>query len=173
MNYRKLYFRIIENRKCNPLPENIYGETHHIIPRSIGGSNDPDNLVRLTPREHFICHYLLTKMYPEGSYEWHKMNHAFLMMKAASSNQKRYFNSRLYEASKTRFSIVMSKEQKGKRNSQYGKCWIYNEELKVSKKINKAELEDWIKKGWKKGRVIGWDNYKNKKKIKSLKYKIY
>jgi len=39
-----------------------YTEKHHIIPKSLGGSNDLSNLVRLTPKEHFICHMLLTRM---------------------------------------------------------------------------------------------------------------
>ena len=42
-----------------------YTETHHILPKSMDGSNDVDNLVVLTGKEHFICHYLLTKIYPE------------------------------------------------------------------------------------------------------------
>lgn len=37
-------------------------EKHHIIPKSMGGTDDSDNLVKLTPREHFICHLLLIKM---------------------------------------------------------------------------------------------------------------
>ena len=37
-------------------------EKHHILPRSMGGSNDKDNIVLLTLREHFICHKLLTKI---------------------------------------------------------------------------------------------------------------
>jgi hypothetical protein len=36
-------------------------ETHHIIPKSMGGSNAKTNLVKLSPREHYICHLLLTK----------------------------------------------------------------------------------------------------------------
>ena len=44
--------------------------------------------------------------------------------------------------------------QTGKGNSQYGTCWIYNEVLKQNKKIKKEELEDWLAKGWSKGRKI-------------------
>ncbi len=40
------------------------------------------------------------------------------------------------------------------KNSQYGTCWIYNEELKENKKIKKEELQEWINKGWIKGRKI-------------------
>jgi len=38
-----------------------YQEKHHIIPKSLGGSNSKDNLVALTPKEHFIIHILLCK----------------------------------------------------------------------------------------------------------------
>jgi hypothetical protein len=36
-------------------------EKHHKIPRSLGGSNRKDNLVRLSFRKHFLAHWLLTK----------------------------------------------------------------------------------------------------------------
>lgn len=40
-----------------------YTETHHIVPRCLGGDDSIDNLCVLTAKEHFICHYLLTKIY--------------------------------------------------------------------------------------------------------------
>ena len=75
MNYKKIYFQIIKNRINNPLPLDelernysyTYSEIHHIIPRSFGGSDNPNNLVRLTAREHFIVHFLLYKMYKHRS----------------------------------------------------------------------------------------------------------
>jgi AraC-like DNA-binding protein len=58
--YTKWYNEIISGaQKRKNL---IDGENHHIIPRSIGGNNTMENIVRLTYREHFICHLLLTKM---------------------------------------------------------------------------------------------------------------
>lgn len=67
MDYAKLYNALISFRKSNPLKKSkeLYTEKHHIIPRCLGGSDDRGNLVRLTPREHFIAHRLLAKMYPE------------------------------------------------------------------------------------------------------------
>jgi len=148
MNYQKIYDNIIKNR-INNTPIG-YTEKHHIIPRSLGGTNNPDNLVDLTAREHFLCHYLLAKMYPKESFEWYKTNHAFMMMKCDSIQRNaRYFNSRLYEALRINFSSIMSKNQKGKNNSQYGKVWISNIELKESKRIPKS---DPIPNGWIKGR---------------------
>lgn len=42
----------------------------------------------------------------------------------------------------------------GNKNSHYGTCWIYNEELKENKAISKDLLDDFIKNGWKKGRKM-------------------
>jgi len=146
--YKKWYTSIIENR-INNIPTG-YSENHHIIPKSVGGSDDKSNLVLLATREHFIVHALLAKMYKKDSYKWHKMNHAFMMMKCTSfCNKDRYFNSRIYSYLKGNFSIVMSKAQSGKRNSNYGKMWIYNLKTKKNAKILKT---DPIPSGWIKGR---------------------
>ena len=59
--YTKWYFSIILNAQNRKTPIE-YIEKHHIIPKSMGGSNDSENIVKLTAREHFICHHLLTKM---------------------------------------------------------------------------------------------------------------
>jgi 5-methylcytosine-specific restriction endonuclease McrA len=58
--YAHWYYAIIHNAQNRTTSE--YTETHHIIPKSLGGSNRKNNLVKLTSREHFICHLLLTKM---------------------------------------------------------------------------------------------------------------
>lgn len=64
MNYKRIYFQIISYRKQNPLTkEDGYIEYHHIIPRSLGGSDDESNLVALTAREHYIVHVLLYKIF--------------------------------------------------------------------------------------------------------------
>ena len=143
MKYKIIYDKIIQNRQANPVDG--YTENHHIKPRCLGGKET----VALTAREHFICHYLLAKMYDNGTNEWYKLNHAFMMMKCVSLEQPRYFNSKMYEELRVNFSEVMSRTQLGKKNSQFGSIWISNIELKQNKKINKGiEIPD----GWVKGR---------------------
>jgi len=44
-----------------------YFEKHHIIPKCMGGSDSPDNIVALTAREHFVAHQLLVKINPQIS----------------------------------------------------------------------------------------------------------
>jgi predicted house-cleaning NTP pyrophosphatase (Maf/HAM1 superfamily) len=81
--YTKWYISIIENSKSRLLVESYY-ENHHIIPRSLGGTNLKENLVRLTVREHYICHLLLRKMVT-GTAK-HKMIHAAFMMCKCRNN---------------------------------------------------------------------------------------
>ena len=138
MDYKKTYNKIIENRKMKPLLDSEYGEKHHIIPRSLGGVDDDSNLVKLSAREHFICHALLAEMYDKNSFEWYKMNHAFMMMKSETTKQNRYMNNRIYELKKKDFSAVMSYSQSVTKNSQYGTCWVYHSETNKNFKINKV-----------------------------------
>jgi hypothetical protein len=58
--YAKLYDKIVTRAKVRV--NNTYTERHHILPTSLGGNDDPSNLVDLTAREHYLCHWLLTKM---------------------------------------------------------------------------------------------------------------
>lgn len=56
------------------------------------------------------------------------------------------------EETKKKIGLANSKSQKGKRNSQYGTCWITKEN--INKKVNKTEIDIWLAKGWSKGRKI-------------------
>lgn len=40
-----------------------YFEKHHILPRSMGGSDDASNIICLTLRQHYIAHWMLWKAY--------------------------------------------------------------------------------------------------------------
>ena len=91
--YRKLYMQII-TRAIERDPPEGYTEKHHILPRSIGGDNSPENLVVLTAREHFICHYLLPKFCIGGAY--YKMTNASMFFNGKANSGKGYINSRLY-----------------------------------------------------------------------------
>jgi hypothetical protein len=59
--YQVWYDDIVERAKGRQL--DCYKESHHILPRSLGGFDGPSNLVELTYREHFLAHWLLTKIY--------------------------------------------------------------------------------------------------------------
>lgn len=170
MNYQKIYLNIIEFRKNNPLELSCYGERHHIIPKCLGGTNVKNNIIRLSAREHFICHALLAEMYPPDTEEWYKMNHAFKMMKCNSTDQQRYFNSRLYDLKRSDFRKIMSVCQTGSSNSQKDRIWIHSKIQKISIKIHKDDIEKYLELGFERGRVMNFDLIdKIKSKPKKLK----
>jgi hypothetical protein len=110
--YTTTYYNIIYIAQSRPVSTDIYTENHHIIPKSLGGSNLSDNLVRLTAREHFICHLLLIKMLTGNSK--HKMAFALSRMLNSSKNHNRYFpSSKLYEFSRKHRSAAISYTHKG------------------------------------------------------------
>ena len=118
--YTKWYRNITENAKQRTL--DCYTEIHHIKPQSLGGLDTPDNLVKLTPREHFICHWLLVKM--TTGQEHHKMLNALRMMRAENPNQQRYttkITARVYAKIKEEYAELQSKKFTGKGNGMFGK----------------------------------------------------
>lgn len=42
----------------------------------------------------------------------------------------------------------------GSKNSQYGTVWMYNEDLRLSKKVQRTDMNDWLLTGWKQGRKM-------------------
>ena len=111
MDYKAIHDQIIQRRLDNPLPADVYVERHHIKPKSLGGSNAKDNIVRLTAREHFIIHLLLVKIYPKGSSERRKMLYAAHRLKYGNP-EVRNIGSRIYEYFKIEYSKVLSEQMK-------------------------------------------------------------
>lgn len=64
MNYNSIYAKIVLRAQTRYLTG--YVERHHIVPKCMGGSNQNTNIVKLTAKEHYICHKLLHYMYPES-----------------------------------------------------------------------------------------------------------
>lgn len=66
MNYEKIYNNLINNAKIRIIDENKYYEKHHIIPKSLDGSDKQENIIQLTLREHYFAHELLCFIYPNS-----------------------------------------------------------------------------------------------------------
>lgn len=62
--YTKWYIMLCESRLSHPTVSE-YIERHHIVPKcfNVGGERDKLNIVAFTAREHFVAHWLLTKMF--------------------------------------------------------------------------------------------------------------
>jgi hypothetical protein len=119
--YKRWYFSIVEKAQQRSNLTEEYFEKHHIVPKSLGGSNKKENIVRVTAKEHFVCHLLLTK-FTEGESK-RKMSYALWMMcNAATKKHQRYLpKSKTYDISKKIRSIEFSKATKGKKKSEEAK----------------------------------------------------
>ncbi|CAL9979451.1 homing endonuclease [Vibrio phage K469] len=102
MNYNQIYDNLI-SRAYNRNSENITEDTevHHILPKCLGGCDEPFNLVVLTVREHFIAHQILVKMYPDH------IGIIFAATQMTRGGQGKRINNRMYGWLKTKFKESM------------------------------------------------------------------
>lgn len=118
--YTKWYYAIIANARTN-IPCG-YTENHHIIPKCLGGTDILENLVNLTAREHFICHWLLTKMVENKKHKYQMWNAFSCMLYRECPNQQRYkVTSKIFENIKKEGSKIKSIKFSGSGNPMYGK----------------------------------------------------
>ena len=137
-----------ENRKkgCG-----VYYERHHILPKSLGGSNDKSNLILLTAKEHYVCHRLLTVMYPTNK----KIAFAFWnMCRCGNDNHQRHIPSaRAYEYAR----IHLSKTYKGKT------AWNKGRKMTEEELANHASRQPGYT-AWNKGKKTGPQSEETKSK---------
>lgn len=101
--YKSWYDNLINKNKTRPLEG--YKESHHIIPRSCGGTNDKSNLIYLSAREHYIAHLLLTKCVEKKYYfKMLKAYYAMRMQKNKTLKRDYKINNRLYEVKRKEYS---------------------------------------------------------------------
>lgn len=104
--YTKWYYAIINRASTRVLQG--YTEGHHIILKCLGGSNSKSNLVRLTAREHFICHRLLVKMVAIEHKSRLALAATKMWQKGKNQHRDYRFNSKTYEHLKKEASAFLS-----------------------------------------------------------------
>jgi len=131
--YKLWHDKIIAKAKNRTLEG--YKEVHHIIPKSCGGSNDKDNIVNLTAREHYVIHLLLP-YFTTGNAK-HKMLNAFIFMTSKSKFCKRDYkiHSRVYQKLKSEFAASL----KGRRLTPEWKA-------KISKTLTGTKLPEAVRR---------------------------
>lgn len=111
MNYEKIYVSLINRAQGRKLES--YTEIHHIKPRCMGGLDNLDNLVELTPEEHYLAHQLLVKIYPDVP----KLVHAAHLM--CFGNNGRRINNKLYGWIKKKLSEEVSRRFSGVKKGSH------------------------------------------------------
>jgi DNA-directed RNA polymerase subunit M/transcription elongation factor TFIIS len=166
--YLNRYNKLINHYK-NIIVDGIV-ETHHIIPRCMGGNNSKENLVRLSPKAHFVAHHLLHKAYPNNI----KLAHAFGMM---LSTKERIPTAALYEKARIAIYEAANSEEgkisrkkggyknKGRKRPDLAKR---NKERKGEKRT-KEQIE--VMKQRLKGRKFTEEHLQKLRKPKSEKHR--
>lgn len=129
--YTKWYWNIIrsaqlmQRKKCN----GEYFESHHIIPKSLGGSNAKSNLVLLTAKEHYMCHLLLPKMCNSSDHK-RRMVYAYMQLSCQANKYRvsHQYHSRSYE----RFRLSYVEDISGSNCYMYGVSKTAEQRSKIS-----------------------------------------
>ena len=155
MNYIKLHDAIINNAKLEQESgvrvkgNGIYYEKHHIKPKCLKGNNDSRNLVLLTAREHFLIHWILTKIYKDDLKLVYALGRFNKGLEAKSSILYKYAREKFIYALKHNDEW---KKKMGKSMEQL--IWIKNEKTNDCLRIHRDSLKDFEKIGYEVGRII-------------------
>lgn len=117
MNATESYNQLIRFRIANPLPNDVYGERHHIVPKSCGG-NDYENIIRLTPEEHYRAHALLAEIYSSGL-EHRSMVFAWRVMTSMTKGE--HITEEEYARLKIKYSKAVSSTAKERGEHYHNK----------------------------------------------------
>ena len=155
----------------------MYTEAHHVTPKCLGGDDSTDNIVRLTPEEHYVAHQLLVKLHPGSP----KVLFAALMMTVDArgkrgSNKKYGWLKRRFSENQRGAANPGVSEQARKKNSEAKKGKpsprkgvILSEETKKrisdSKKNPTEETREKLRKA-SLGRVNGPPSEETKQKLR-------
>lgn len=107
--YQTWYNSLVERARNRAIEG--YVERHHIIPKSLGGTDEPSNIVALTAREHLIAHMLLPRFVEQPGKMWCTL---WTMMNIRKL--KRRVGSKMYERVKIEQAVAHSACMKGRPN---------------------------------------------------------
>ncbi len=140
---------------------------HHILPVFMGGSNEPDNFIVLTPEDHYNAHLILAGCFEVGMPEHHyNIAAGNLIMRNARRTLKKVFGDNtpvdlifFWEQA----NIHMKSALKGESNPMFGKTHSEDARVKMSEKI---------KQGYNNGHVSYQTGKKFRPNSDDLKNKI-
>lgn len=130
MNYERIYSEFISNRKKKEKYLTGYFESHHIVPRSLGGSDEKENIIKLTASDHYFSHIILGKIYGGPM-----VFALFFMSEIKCRSAYGYDPGRhRYERAKLKMSAAAKIRSTGEGNSFYGKSHSEETKKRISKK---------------------------------------
>ena len=151
MNYKKIYDLLIKKRTENILSDDVYFEVHHIVPKCVGGEDIDDNLVRLTPKEHFVAHRLLTKIYSYKGIRYAYNMMVFTTIDALKKYSNKISTKRYYRVSSREYNDC--RQWLSKEASEFFKGKVYINNGEIQKVVDKEEAKDFVLNGWEYGKL--------------------
>lgn len=118
--YLKWYNNLIERFIARGIPDNNYTERHHIFPVTFCNGdrtliNDRRNKVKVSAREHFLLHLILTKLNFRNNNDRNKMKYAVTCF--SRKKNKRNLNSKQYEIAR-KLAVELAKGRKLKDSTK-------------------------------------------------------
>lgn len=150
MDYKRIYNQIIVNAQNKNIIENKYYEVHHIIPKCLGGIDDSSNLVKLTLREHYVCHKLLAEIYKDNKSIWHAYWMMMISTLGALENIRKENYFRVDGEKLRRIKPILDGEKINISSREYEYCREYWRQLIRGVKRNEQQVQN-ISNGTKLG----------------------
>lgn len=132
MDYKRIYNQLCERSLTRKWEKFTY-EKHHIVPKSLGGTDSNSNLAILTPREHAFAHLLLVK-FLTGT-EKAKMIYALKTMIGYRNKHRNQLTTRQYETLRQTYqSLSKSPEYSAWRSEITRAQWTPERRAAVAEK---------------------------------------
>lgn len=134
MNYKRIYDQFIADRKAKEPSgfrgRNYRGRTswskrngfsrafhqHHVIPRALGGTDAPENIVALTHEDHFFAHLCLAHIYPS---QWASVRYMAIAEVKRETKRGLFSQRRMSGVAVRKVAEMMSESQRGVPNSNF------------------------------------------------------
>jgi len=143
MNYEKHYGLLIERARARTIEG--YSEEHHVVPKCLGGSNDPLNLVSLTPEEHYLAHQLLFEMNPDNVKLLYAVTYMCAPRNQGLSKNKMYgwLRRKLSLVQSEKFSGRVWTDEQNRARSEAAKNNWQDESIKARMLENMSKPRNW------------------------------
>jgi len=193
-NWYQVLVEKAKKRNWNKTTAPCYVEIHHIIPKSLGGSNKSENLIALTAKEHYIAHRLLVK-FTKGEQKYKMQSALFYMLNVNEYEGIIKNKAKIYEIIKNEYIALL----RGENHFNYGltrsektkellrqkralqiipkECYaLRSEKVKdqiwmndgiKSYRIMPDKVEEAKEKGYVEGRLMNYITKEYRKKIKN------
>ena len=162
MHLKNHYLNLIQRAKKEDRQkgQGVYFEEHHIIPKCLNGTDDEDNLVLLTAKEHYVAHHLLHKIYKNNKSLFLAYHYMCFTKNEKNITATEYENLRKlnqqYNLGENNPNYKNKQNLSGSRNHRsiaiyaYGELFESISQAALKLNLSKTTIRYWLKRGSEK-----------------------